>query len=205
LHLKIIFWVIHINKTSVSLYAIFFEYKKARLHLRVFFGLIYATNNKPDSVTHKGPPSFIWAAHRCAALTTYPSGSDEQPSIPDIFGLSTHKVYPMLWLPKARAGSYPAFSPLPRYKSWRLFSAVLAVTRPKAGTFPLGSMVLCVVRTFLYGKNLPQRQSLFVVCQRTFTISYYAEFLTRLPLFRILPCWHQRFLSQGNALISLYV
>jgi len=44
--------------------------------------------------------------------------------------------------------SYLAFSPLPRIASGRLFSVALSVTL--ADAFPLGSMALFVVRTFLY-------------------------------------------------------
>jgi len=63
-----------------------------------------------------------------------------------IFGFATHKVYPSAMLPQRTVGSYPTFSPLPRMG--RLFSAALAVlARGKA--FPLGSMVLFVVPTFL--------------------------------------------------------
>jgi len=32
-------------------------------------------------------------------LTAYPPGSGEQPSGPGIFGLSTHKVYPLIRSP----------------------------------------------------------------------------------------------------------
>ena len=70
---------------------------------------------KPDSVGPDKPGvlSFIWPSRRRKDLTTYPPGSDEQPSSPGVFGLSTHKVYPCRLSPNDSVGSYPAFSPLP--------------------------------------------------------------------------------------------
>ena len=86
--------------------------------------------------------------------------SDEQPFRTakhrpgrDIFDLATHKVYPDAMSPQHPVGSYPTFSPLLACQSrrQRLFSVALAVSPVARESFPLGSMVLCVVPTFLPG------------------------------------------------------
>jgi hypothetical protein len=84
----------------------------------------------------------------------------------DILGLSTHEVYPSVRLPGRTVVSYSAFSPLSRL----LVVAVKKLQQPATGTvifcgtlcrqrmvnavsFPLGSMALCVVPTFLHVFN----------------------------------------------------
>jgi hypothetical protein len=70
----------------------------------------------------------------------------------NILGLSTHEVYPNLLLPEGSVVSYTAFSPLPRSPVAVLFCGTVCfrgLCIP--GPFPLGSMVLCVVPTFLPG------------------------------------------------------
>src|SRR5512133_2957948 len=70
----------------------------------------------------------------------------------NILGLSTHEVYPDRLLPACRVVSYTAFSPLPRFPVAVILCGTLCdgglyIPRP----FPLGSMALCVVPTFLPG------------------------------------------------------
>ena len=68
----------------------------------------------------------------------------------NIFGLATHKVYPLAVSPRRTVGSYPTFSPLPRLSRGGYFLWHLLFIPAKAGIpFPLGSMAPCVVPTFL--------------------------------------------------------
>jgi hypothetical protein len=70
----------------------------------------------------------------------------------NILGLSTHEVYPDRMLPPGPVVSYTAFSPLPRSPVAVVFCGTVCdrgLYIP--GPFPLGSMVLCVVPTFLPG------------------------------------------------------
>ena len=90
-----------------------------------------------------------------------------------LFGLSTPEVYPAGTVTHPLVRSYRTFSPLPTateglsagvilftqllFRSvtvWRLFSVALAVLGCLAArqSFPLGSRVLCVARTFLVGR-----------------------------------------------------
>jgi len=74
--------------------------------------------------------SFILVFAHARTLTAHPPGSGEQPSIPGIFGLSTHKVYPPQQLPEAVVSSYLTFSPLPAATRTcrRFFSVALALS-----------------------------------------------------------------------------
>ena len=113
--------------------------------------------------------SFIWDSTHALPLTAYPPGSGEQPSVPGIFGLSTHKVYPLLQSPAAGVSPYLTFSPLPfpvnrdlgGYFLWHFLSV-----RMRTG-FPLGSMLLCVARTFLGPAFAGPRQVSLPFFQRT--------------------------------------
>ena len=80
------------------------------------------------------------------ASNDLPLGKDEQPLYSDILGLSTHKVYPFDLSLNQIVSSYLTFSPLPFAR--RLFSVALAVKFLQLA-YPLGSMMLCVARTFL--------------------------------------------------------
>jgi|GEM_PF-283109 len=75
----------------------------------------------------------------------------EQPRNPDIFGLSTHKVYPLSMSPLAGVGSYPPFSPLSHECDGFFLWHLLFLPPCGKKTFPLGSVALCVARTFLPG------------------------------------------------------
>ena len=66
----------------------------------------------------------------------------------NIFGLSTRKVYHAPKVTFGAVSSYLAFSPLPRHGRGGLFSVALSV-HAKGVTFPLGSTIPYVVRTFL--------------------------------------------------------
>ncbi len=110
---------------------------------------------KPGSVSvHHGSLSFIWTCRHRQVLTAYPPGSGGQPSIPGIFGLSTHKVYPRRMSPHSVVSPYLTFSPLPRLRrdGYFLWHSLLNCGFPQS-TFPLGSMAPCVARTFLRGIN----------------------------------------------------
>lgn len=70
--------------------------------------------------------SFIWDLHHCRPLTVYPPGvgraalvassrhKRRDKTIPGIFDLSTHKVFPPGMSPYRRVSSYLAISPLSR-------------------------------------------------------------------------------------------
>jgi len=78
-------------------------------------------------------PPFIWAGRHRPALAAYPFrllrclgihagrmmrvNAFHESVCPDrnIFGLATHKVYPPAMSPQRTVGSYPTFSPLPRF------------------------------------------------------------------------------------------
>ena len=72
---------------------------------------------KPNSVRSIAAAgrSFLWAAHRCAALATYPKVVTHRAgTIPFLFGLAPCGVCPARRITTAAVRSYRTFSPLPR-------------------------------------------------------------------------------------------
>jgi len=67
----------------------------------------------------------------------------------DVHGLSTHKVYPGMMSPPSRVSSYLTFSPLSASWWTVIFCGTCCSSRRSERTFPLGSMMPCVVPTFL--------------------------------------------------------
>lgn len=90
---------------------------------------------------------------------------DEQPSDRSLFGLSTHKVCLAIPVTRYPVGSYPTISPLPQLDepAVAVFFLLycLLFWYSYQNTFPLGSMVLYVARTFLFPwcKHQEQRQT----------------------------------------------
>ena len=104
--------------------------------------------------------SFIYYVRCRTSLTTYPPGSGEQPSSPGIFGLSIHEVYPLTRSPGLIVSSYLTFSPLPRRSMAVVFcGTICSCNLPFYNPFPLGSMALCIARTFLSPRCRRQRQT----------------------------------------------
>jgi len=83
---------------------------------------------KPNSVHRIAPAGrpFLWAAHRCAALATYPKvgrtepargrdpdSKEPKPRTPSLFGLAPCGVCPARGITVAAVRSYRTFSPLP--------------------------------------------------------------------------------------------
>ena len=79
---------------------------------------------------------------------------DEQPNDRSLFGLSTHKVCLAIPITRYPVGSYPAISPLPQLEEPTVAVSFLwyclLYWYCYQYTFPLGSMVLYVARTFLF-------------------------------------------------------
>ncbi len=116
---------------------------------------------KPNSVRRISPAGrpFLWAAHYCAALATYPKVWRTEPArarpklslqnqAPSLFGLAPCGVCPARGITDAAVRSYRTFSPLPlagRYIFCGTFrqSALTLTSRTLSGT------LLCGVRTFL--------------------------------------------------------
>jgi hypothetical protein len=72
--------------------------------------------------------------------------------IPDLFGLSTRKVYPSRLSPAQAVSSYLTISPLPRIFQYKAVSFLWHFLFPRdhsRKTFPLGSAAPFVARTFL--------------------------------------------------------
>ena len=79
-----------------------------------------------------------------------------------VFGLSTRKVCRASHVAMGAVGSYPAVSPFPPHEESNggsLFSVALSVPWPKPKSFPLGSTVPCVARTFLSKTSLERQSS----------------------------------------------
>jgi hypothetical protein len=99
---------------------------------------------KPNSVRRIAPAgrSFLWAAHYCAALATYPevvtrraSTCDRQADAPPLFGLAPCGVFPATTIASGAVRSYRTFSPLPRlrkavYFLWHFPSPAFERRRP---------------------------------------------------------------------------
>jgi len=105
---------------------------------------------KPGSVSTGGCLSFIWGKCRHLPLSAYPPRLSEQPSSLGLFGLSSHEVYPIQQLPAIPVSSYLTFSPLPQRIVAVIFCGTCCHFVLRQNAFPLGSMVLCDARTFLY-------------------------------------------------------
>ena len=102
--------------------------------------------------------SFISTDGRPSALATYPPASGELPYMRRCTWSCNPSDVRTPGVAIGAVGSYPAFSPLPSLTLRRLFS----VTFPLPfDNFPLGSMVLCVARTFLLSCEKRQTGSLF--------------------------------------------
>ena len=78
------------------------------------------------------------------------SRRNEQLLAQNLFDLSTHKVYHALVVTNKAVSFYLTFSPLPRFTEAVYFLwHCLSYNCLRLQSFPLGSMVLCVARTFL--------------------------------------------------------
>jgi len=91
-------------------------------------------------------PSFILSRNCLRDHTTHPPATDEQSLRAGILGLSTHKVYGCLHHWKHRWAFTSPFHPCSGFSRNGYF---LLHYYTLADIFPLGSMALCVVRTFL--------------------------------------------------------
>src|SRR5271166_5656458 len=91
--------------------------------------------------TMSGGRSFLWAAHHCAALATYPevvthrAGTFPPKRNPPLFGLAPCGVCPATVIADGAVRSYRTFSPLPRlreavYFLWHFPSTPLERRRP---------------------------------------------------------------------------
>lgn len=100
-----------------------------------------------------GRLSFIWDSVHTLPLSANPHTSGEPPSGACLFGISARKVYPHIVSPRHSVVSYTTFSPLPQ----RTRAVILCgtVCSRQAGTYPLGSALLCTVRTFLRQYSIP--------------------------------------------------
>jgi len=75
-------------------------------------------------------------------------------------------------LPSAPVSSYPTFSPLPQTSRGGYF---LLRYSALTNSFPLGNMVLCVARTFLFSAQTEKRQAGLLLCKGTAkSVSYQA-------------------------------
>ena len=103
---------------------------------------------KPDSVISNGNVlSFIWEVCRQTPLAAYPPTLDEQPSNAGILDISTREVYTAPLVTHWAVGSYPTFSPLSTHGGRFVFCCTVCPVQRRS--FPLGSTVPFVVRTFL--------------------------------------------------------
>jgi len=116
---------------------------------------------KPNFVRRIAPAgrSFLWAAHYCGALATYPKVLRAEPAracnrrsqTPFLFGLAPCVVCPARCITAAAVRSYRTFSPLP--SSRKMGRYVLCGTFRRTGLNPasrtLSGTLLCGVRTFL--------------------------------------------------------
>ena len=101
--------------------------------------------------------SFLWAAHYCAALATYPEvvthragTSPAEARAPPLFGLAPCGVFPATAIAGGAVRSYRTFSPLPRRAAGRyVFCGTFRQRRLNAAARTLSGTPLCGVRTFL--------------------------------------------------------
>jgi len=95
----------------------------------------------PSRRRRGGGRSFLWAAHYCAALATYPevvthrAGACPPKRTPPLFGLAPRGVFPATAITGSAVRSYRTFSPLPRrseavYFLWHFPSTALERRRP---------------------------------------------------------------------------
>ena len=89
--------------------------------------------------------SFISNMRRRMSLSTYPPGRTSSPQAPVYLVFQPIRFTPA-GITDGGVSSYLTFSPLPA-EAGGILSVALSVTLARA--FPLGSMVLCVARTFL--------------------------------------------------------
>lgn len=104
--------------------------------------VIYLHRLSPDGFSDLPLPAPLAGTGRATRLRR----------VRNILGLSTHEVYPNRLSPAGPVVSYTAFSPLPRSPGAVVFCGTICfrglyIRR----TFPLGSMALFVVPTFLPG------------------------------------------------------
>ena len=101
--------------------------------------------------------SFISDLRRRRPLSTYPPGRTSSPQAPVYLVFQPIRFTPA-GITDGGVSSYLAFSPLPA-EAGGIVSVALSVTLARA--FPLGSMVLCVDRTFLSLAAATSRFSFF--------------------------------------------
>ena len=89
--------------------------------------------------------SFISDLRHRRPLSTYPPGRTSSPQTPVYLVFQPIRFTPA-GITDGGVSSYLTFSPLPA-ETGGILSVALSVTLARA--FPLGSMVLCVARTFL--------------------------------------------------------
>ena len=101
--------------------------------------------------------SFISDLRHRRPLSTYPPGRTSSPQAPVYLVFQPIRFTPA-GITDGGVSSYLAFSPLPA-EAGGIVSVALSVTLARA--FPLGSMVLCVARTFLSLATATTRFSFF--------------------------------------------
>src|ERR1700728_2905170 len=133
---------------------------------------------KPNFVRRIAPAgrSFLWAAHYCGALATYPKVLRAEPAracnrrsqTPFLFGLAPCVVCPARCITAAAVRSYRTFSPLP--SSRKMGRYVLCGTFRRTGLNPasrtLSGTLLCGVRTFLSPRPKTRKATVRSSCQR---------------------------------------
>ena len=102
---------------------------------------------KPDSVLQVEGLSFIWDDRHRSPLAAYPPASGGPPSCAGILDISTREVYTAPLVTHWAVGSYPTFSPLSTNGGRFVFCCTVCPVQRRS--FPLGSTVPFVVRTFL--------------------------------------------------------
>jgi len=118
--------------------------RKANLVSRVLYPGV------PD-FHHLSRPAFARRLHRPTRCESRQKERKKTSSLrfsQPIWSFNTRGL-PQCASPRKAVGPYPTFSPLPRRGRGGIFSVALSVPRHPAGAFPLGSVSLCVARTFL--------------------------------------------------------
>ena len=105
--------------------------------------------------------SFILDLRRRRTLSTYPPGRTSSPQTP-VYLVFQPIRFTLTGITVGGVSSYLAFSPLPD-GAGGIFSVALSVAFVRA--FPLGSMVLCVARTFLGPAVAATRSPLFLIVE----------------------------------------